>query len=152
MKWGVRRYQKEDGTLTNAGKKRYSDDGMVGSSVGERLFEPSIKSGKDKPLVSPAEKIAKETEKSINEATKISNTISKMRKDRASVSELTNEELKSAIERMRLEDSYEELDQKRLERGRKSVSDFLAIAGGITAIAASAAGIASTIVDLKRKG
>lgn len=27
MKWGVRRFQKENGTLTNAGKKRYADDG-----------------------------------------------------------------------------------------------------------------------------
>lgn len=26
MKWGVRRYQNDDGTLTGAGKKRYSDD------------------------------------------------------------------------------------------------------------------------------
>ena len=26
MKWGVRRYRNEDGTLTDAGKKRYSDD------------------------------------------------------------------------------------------------------------------------------
>lgn len=27
MKWGVRRFRNEDGTLTSAGKKRYSDDG-----------------------------------------------------------------------------------------------------------------------------
>lgn len=27
MKWGVRRFQKKDGTLTNAGKKRYDEDG-----------------------------------------------------------------------------------------------------------------------------
>ena len=26
MKWGVRRYQNKDGTLTNAGKKRYDRD------------------------------------------------------------------------------------------------------------------------------
>ena len=26
MKWGVRRYQNSDGTLTNAGKKRYERD------------------------------------------------------------------------------------------------------------------------------
>lgn len=26
MKWGVRRYRNEDGTLTEAGKKRYNDD------------------------------------------------------------------------------------------------------------------------------
>ena len=31
MKWGVRRYQNKDGTLTNAGKKRYSTDGDAGS-------------------------------------------------------------------------------------------------------------------------
>lgn len=32
QKWGVRRYQNEDGTLTNAGKERYndsSDDGQI---------------------------------------------------------------------------------------------------------------------------
>lgn len=33
QKWGVRRYQKKDGTLTDAGKKRYSSD--VGKKVGE---------------------------------------------------------------------------------------------------------------------
>lgn len=26
MKWGVRRYRKEDGSLTEAGKKRYKDN------------------------------------------------------------------------------------------------------------------------------
>ena len=26
MKWGVRRYQNKDGTLTTAGKKRYDKD------------------------------------------------------------------------------------------------------------------------------
>lgn len=26
MKWGIRRYQKSDGSLTNAGRKRYADD------------------------------------------------------------------------------------------------------------------------------
>ena len=29
MKWGVRRYQNKDGTLTTAGKKRYSEDDIV---------------------------------------------------------------------------------------------------------------------------
>lgn len=33
QKWGVRRYQKSDGTLTDAGKKRYSSN--VGKKVGE---------------------------------------------------------------------------------------------------------------------
>ena len=29
MKWGVRRYQNKDGSLTNAGARRYSDDGSA---------------------------------------------------------------------------------------------------------------------------
>lgn len=42
MKWGVRRYQNEDGSLTEAGKKRYADDGQGGYrkiSRKERLYE-----------------------------------------------------------------------------------------------------------------
>ena len=31
MKWGVRRFQKEDGSLTSAGRKRYSDDDSTSS-------------------------------------------------------------------------------------------------------------------------
>lgn len=34
MKWGVRRYQNKDGSLTNAGKKRYSEDNQ--SNIVER--------------------------------------------------------------------------------------------------------------------
>ena len=33
MKWGVRRYQNKDGTLTNAGKARYATDGDTGSTA-----------------------------------------------------------------------------------------------------------------------
>lgn len=42
MKWGVRRYQNEDGTLTAAGKKRYKEDGKGGykkKSRYERTYE-----------------------------------------------------------------------------------------------------------------
>lgn len=36
QKWGVRRYQNEDGTLTSAGKERYSDNEYV-SRYSEKL-------------------------------------------------------------------------------------------------------------------
>lgn len=35
MKWGVRRFQNKDGSLTPAGKKRYDDDGDSGSGKGK---------------------------------------------------------------------------------------------------------------------
>lgn len=40
MKWGVRRYQNKDGTLTDAGRKRYMDD-----ATGEKEQKPPKTSG-----------------------------------------------------------------------------------------------------------
>lgn len=39
MKWGVRRYQNKDGTLTAAGKKHYTGDGNAGSNGEEPKVE-----------------------------------------------------------------------------------------------------------------
>ena len=47
MKWGVRRYQNKDGTLTTAGKKRYNDSGTkkeVLSRTLDKLRTPQITS------------------------------------------------------------------------------------------------------------
>lgn len=39
MKWGVRRYQNEDGTFTAKGKKRYSNViGLQSKKTGEKLY------------------------------------------------------------------------------------------------------------------
>lgn len=44
MKWGVRRYQNEDGSLTAAGQKRYyNDDGSL-TKKGRKLIEKGLKS------------------------------------------------------------------------------------------------------------
>ena len=43
MKWGVRRFQKKDGTLTDAGKKRYSDDGKTTSKSKSSKTSTKIK-------------------------------------------------------------------------------------------------------------
>ena len=39
MKWGVRRYQNKDGTLTAAGKKHYTGDGNAGEDAQEPKVE-----------------------------------------------------------------------------------------------------------------
>ena len=41
MKWGQRRYQYKDGTLTPAGKKRYSEGGLFGSSKKKSVSKKS---------------------------------------------------------------------------------------------------------------
>lgn len=143
MKWGVRRYQNEDGSLTPAGKKR--------RAALDAAFDQNIKVGKDKAPISAAEKITKETQKALDDATQLSNTMSKLRrknKNEDSIENLTNEELQSAINRMRLEDSYRELSTKRIDAGRAKVSDILGMTGNAVGIIASTVGIIATIKKL----
>lgn len=46
MKWGVRRYQNKDGTLTAAGKKHYNGDGNAGEEAEQVEYAPK-RNGKD---------------------------------------------------------------------------------------------------------
>lgn len=49
MKWGVRKYQNSDGTLTEAGKKRYGEGGTHRyTSLGTRIHERFAASAKKK--------------------------------------------------------------------------------------------------------
>lgn len=48
MKWGVRRYQNKDGSLTPAGRKRYSEEGESSGSSGSSKSSSSNTSGKKK--------------------------------------------------------------------------------------------------------
>ena len=47
MKWGVRRYQNKDGSLTSAGKKRYGNNDDIKDSQQKNTEEPKKKSVKD---------------------------------------------------------------------------------------------------------
>ena len=47
MKWGIRRYQNKDGTLTSAGKKRYSNNDDIKDAPQKNTEEPKKKSVKD---------------------------------------------------------------------------------------------------------
>ena len=51
MKWGVRRFQRKDGSLTSAGKKRYSDNDRKTqvSGKGEKVFN-ALKKGANAAL------------------------------------------------------------------------------------------------------
>ena len=47
MKWGVRRYQNKDGTLTAAGKKHYAGDGNTGSEGEPKVEYAPRRSGRN---------------------------------------------------------------------------------------------------------
>ena len=67
MKWGVRRYQNSDGTLTSAGRKRYSDESYsFKTSSGEQLTMQRKKRGTlANALRKISPEIAKEQDKTL---------------------------------------------------------------------------------------
>lgn len=140
MKWGERRFQKKDGSLTPAGKKRYSE-------AIDKAFTPSIKGGKDKPNISPAEKITKESGKILDESSNIIDTAS--RRKRVDARSLTDKELRDSINRMNLERQYSMLKQEQVSTGLSYTKDILGVVGSVVGIAGSAAAIVSTIKSLR---
>lgn len=98
MKWGVRRYQNKDGSLTAAGRKRY------GSSK-EEAMKARAKAAKK------AEKAKAKEAKKADEASK-----KLMRK---SAKDMTDEELNKAINRARLEQEYNRMHPEPVSRGKK---------------------------------
>ena len=131
MKWGVRRYQNKDGTLTSAGRakmlaKARKYEGKANTSVATNYFAKSRKArlqqkAKDARYEvkrSDLQKARAKTDKKKAEA-------SKPKK----ISEMSNEELQSAIDRMNLEvqyrSKYSELNPKKVSRGKKLVTDIL---------------------------
>lgn len=157
MKWGVRRYQNEDGTLTTAGKQRYSTTYATASTTGDgdarkdgssnkelvsKLTTQTIKGGKDKPNISPAEKLVNETERIIDSADRL-RKINK--KPDPTIKTLSDDELRSYINRMDLERRYSELSSRDVNNGLTIVKDVLSIVG-------SAAAIYATVSSLKSGG
>lgn len=145
MKWGVRRYQNEDGTRTEAGKKRYSSD---------KLFDQTIKGGKDKPNVSPAEKTLKETGNIVSNTKNTVGTIKKMKQKSSGgedLSKLSNQELQVAINRMNLERQYNQLTKESTYDGFEKTMDILDVVGGVAAATLSVASIIAITKGLQKE-
>ena len=120
QKWGVRRYQNEDGQLTPAGRKNL-----------EKNTDILNRSSK---LLSDASRVGSANTKS--------KTVNK--KD---YSKLTNEELKARVNRLSLEDQYGKLtgDTKKVRSGMDWFTDIASTLGVFVGIAGGAAGIYAAI-------
>lgn len=98
MKWGVRRYQNKDGTLTSAGKKRAAK------------------------LESEYNKLVGKKDSSENNTAN-----SKTSTKKKSIKDMTDEELRAAINRKQLEDSYKSAYPQQVKKG----NSFAKKVGGV---------------------
>lgn len=157
MKWGVRRYQNADGSLTDAGKRRYANDTAANARrkkdnrlSEEALNDPNrwVKEDRErtKRVVDSGNQMAGNL-KTLNDK---SMRIQARRTPKMDLSKMTDQEMREQINRAMLERQYDDMfNPKKVYSGREAVGDTLEIAGSVLAITSSALGIALAIKELK---
>lgn len=122
MKWGVRRYQNKDGSLTKAGKKRYDKEK---AELKER--EKNIK-GHERTKTKLAKLDAKKAELDAREKALKDDTDDvkkpEIKDDRKSPKDMSDVELQNVVNRLRNEDAYRDLSKKLGYDGPTTELDF----------------------------
>lgn len=118
MKWGVRRYQNKDGSLTNAGQKRYNN------------------AKKNAELMKRMSEIEKKMSAQTKEAS-AHEDYSKAHSSK-SVKSMSDAELRNRLNRLQMEKQYSQLSSADVNRGKEYVSKTLKVAGTIATATSTA--------------
>lgn len=118
MKWGVRRYQNKDGSLTPAGKKRY-DKEMAKLKEEEKIAKNKLKT---QAKLNKLDEKRKEVE-----ALKSGKPIAKktQRPSKPSVKDMSDEELRQTVNRLLMEQQYAKLNPQQVSAGQKFVKKVM---------------------------
>lgn len=117
---------------------------VVNSAYRKHMVNKALTPEK-KGKASPAEKMARETGNAINAA----RSLNKGRKKSVDLSNMSDAELRAAINRLNMERQYADLTGANITRGQQNLDRTLELAGSVVTIGASAAGIASAIYLIK---
>lgn len=166
MKWGVRRYQNKDGTLTEAGKKRYARDARekefnkYDESTGT-YYKTSKKNGRQE-LDVDADRYFKEdlqrTKRLTEESSRMTGELKKANdlaiknapRKQMDLSNMSDKELRDQINRAFLEKQYNDMfNPPQVSKGREYASKLLETTGTVLGITGSALGIALAIKELR---
>lgn len=152
QRWGVRRYQNKDGTLTKAGQRRYDRDQRenAGKKKGNRVgaADPNRWVRED---MERSKKLADNTSQMTRELKRITDDSIRSRpKQKMDLSKMTDQEMRAQINRAVLEKQYNDMFAPQTKaRGREYVSKTLDVAGNVLAVGSSALAIALAIKELK---
>lgn len=157
MKWGVRRYQNKDGTLTPAGQQRYDRDKRENAARKKEnridINEPDPRRWAKEDL-SRTKRAVDAASMLVNQAKQIERKYSpKSSKQRLDLKNMTDDELRKTIQREQLERQYNDLfgkdAQPKISKGRQYVRDTLDIGAGVLGVGSTALGIALAIKELR---
>ena len=131
MKWGVRRFQNSDGSLTADGKKRYSGDNL--KDIQKQVNQgKNVVDGVKKTRTKAAEK---QHEKKIKD----------------DLSQMSDKELRDIVNRLNMEERYTQVMKSRgVETGKSRADKILEYAGTALTIGSSALSIMIAIKELQK--
>ena len=153
MKWGLRRFQNEDGTYTEEGKLRRREGD---SEKTTKRRESAFKSGKDgKP--SRAEKLTRSASEAVSSAQRLRSNVknrnveSRVKEKTKDISKMSNKELQDVVNRYNLEQQYKNVirQQETMREGKSKLDSLLEVGGAILGVATSAATIYSMLWQIK---
>ena len=150
MKWGVRRYQNEDGSLTTAGRKRMNRELSELNLDQKRNYNPSANKWVREDL-SRSRKIADEGSGMANKLkTAVDNSSKNKPKAKMDLSKMSDQQMRNQINRELLERQYNDMFAPRKQsKGREYAKKTLETAGTVLTVGSSALGIALAIKELK---
>lgn len=160
QKWGIRRYQNKDGSLTEAGQKRYERDVRENKAKKKEnridVSHPDPKRWVKEDL-NRTKRYLDANSELIKKASDIERETSpKASKRRMDLSSMTDDDLRRAISREQLERQYNDLfaktDNPKVSKGREFVRNVLDVAGSVVTVGSTAVTIALAIKDLTEKG
>lgn len=129
QKWGVRRYQNKDGSLTNAGKRKYgTKSNFEKVQTAKKAASPEklrAQKARDKANARTQAEILKYKKK----AGLIKEDPAPVKPKTKSIKEMSNEEIQSKIERIRLEKTLRELTPQNISTGKKITNALLDATG-----------------------
>lgn len=158
QRWGVRRYQNPDGTLTEEGKKRYSKD----------IARNNMKKKKDRAeegsLNDPRRWVSEDirnTKSAVDATSMIIKGVRDMERNTRKppkmkvmdLSKMSDAELRNRINRVLLEKQYKQLfsevEKTKLTKAREYVGKTLEVVGKMAETSASVMSFISAINDMK---
>lgn len=155
MKWGVRRYQNRDGSLTAEGKKRYERD--ISENLAKKKDSRIDTSNPDpnrwvREDIERSKRVVDSSSDLVKQVKNVERETSpKSTKKRLNVSNMSDKELRDKINRELLERQYSDIfgEEAKVSRGRQFTRETLEIAGTALAATSSVLGIMLAIKQLK---
>lgn len=128
QKWGIRRYQNEDGSLTPEGKERYRDV--------KKIYKSGMKTARGISNIEERSKKKKEKTDLANE----------LKKTEESLKNMSDDDLRKIVNRMNLEEQYKIAKDKRsTQKGKASTKEVLDTFGDVVGIIGGVAGIVAVV-------